>query len=93
MEFEPSNSLVVNKGMFVAAHFDGHQIQLDEPVNLKPDTKIRVEILDDEQSFEEERREWNEFSLASFARLYDDEPDVYTSDMIKIRNPRFRGGK
>jgi len=79
--------------MFVAAHFDGNHILLDEPVSLKPDTKIRVEILDDGQSFEEERREWSEFSLASFARLYDDEPDVYTSDMIKIKNPKLHGGK
>ena len=77
--------------MFVAAHFDGNQVQFDEPVNLKPDTKVWVQIPDDDKSFEEERREWFKFSLANFARLYEDEPDIYTDDMIIKRNPHYRG--
>jgi hypothetical protein len=81
--------------MTVRAHFDGHQVQLDEPITLRADTELLVTILPQEREsdFEAERSEWNEFALASFARLYDDEPDIYTSDMIKIRNPKFRGGK
>jgi hypothetical protein len=81
--------------MTVRAHFDGHQVQLDEPVTLQPDTELLVTILPaaSKTDFEAERREWNEFALASFARLYDDEPDIYTSEMIKIRNPKFRGRK
>lgn len=79
--------------MTIRAHFDGRQVQLDEPVALQPDTELLVTVLPREQEadFDTERREWNEFALTSFARLYEDEPDVYTSDMIKIPNPKFRG--
>jgi hypothetical protein len=31
----------------VKAHFDGQQIQLDEPVELKPNTKLLVTVLED----------------------------------------------
>ncbi|HEY3875233.1 MAG TPA: hypothetical protein VGM92_07130 [Candidatus Kapabacteria bacterium] len=32
-------------------------------------------------------------SKSAFARFYDDEPDVYTSELMKIPNPTFSGGK
>ncbi len=76
--------------MFVYAHFDGHQILLDEPVNLKPDTKLLVDIPDDEQSVEEERREWARMALTNLGRRYDNEPELYTDDMIIEPNPEYR---
>ena len=76
--------------MFVSAHYDGHQILLDEPTNLKPDTKLLVDIPDDDQTVEEERREWTRFALTNFARMYEDEPDLYTEDMIIEPNPNYR---
>lgn len=81
--------------MTVRAHYDGHQVQLDEPLTAEPNTELLVTVLpaENELELEREREEWNSVSLASFARLYEDEPDVYTSEMIKIRNPKFRGGK
>jgi hypothetical protein len=76
--------------MFIAAHFDGHQILLDEPISLKPETRLRIEILDDGQSLEQERLEWTRSALANFALLYEDEPDIYTeADIIEL-NPNYR---
>ena len=40
-----------------------------------------------------EREEWNELSLQAFAELTKDEPDEYTSDMIKVRNPEFHAAR
>lgn len=34
----------------VPAHFDGQQIRLDVKVDLKPDTRLPVTILDEEPS-------------------------------------------
>ena len=76
--------------MLVPAHYDGHQILLDAPVTLKPDTKLFVDIPDDEQSVEEERLEWTRFALTNLARLYEGEPAIYTNDMIIERNPNYR---
>lgn len=33
----------------VRAHFDGKQIQLDEPVKLKPDTRLLITVLNEEK--------------------------------------------
>ena len=33
----------------VKAHFDGEQIQLDEPIELKPNTKLLVTVLEAEE--------------------------------------------
>lgn len=33
----------------VRAHFDGKQIQLDEPVKLKPDAKLLITVLSEEK--------------------------------------------
>jgi hypothetical protein len=81
----------VSINMLVPAHYDGHQILIDAPVKLKPNLKFFLDIPDDEQSVEEERREWEAFSLANFAQMYEDEPDIYTDDMIIKRNPHYRG--
>ena len=83
--------------MTVRAHFDGHQICLDEPIELAPNTELLVTVLpadsklDPDAALAAERQEWTQFALANFAQLYEDEPDIYTEDMIKIRNPKYRG--
>lgn len=33
----------------VRAHFDGKQIQLDEPVKLKPDARLLITVLNEEK--------------------------------------------
>jgi len=60
----------------VPAHFDGKQIRLDAEVNLKPDTRLLVTILDEEPAHQ--GLVWNAMkaSEAAFARVWDNEEDV-----------------
>ena len=75
--------------MIVNAYFDGERIILDEPVNLEPYMKLRVEIDDGDLDTAKEREEWFRFSMSAFAELTKDEPDIYTNEMIIERNPHF----
>ena len=60
----------------VPAHFDGEQIRLDTEVNLRPDTRLLVTILDEEPSHQV--LVWNAMktSEAAFARVWDNEEDA-----------------
>lgn len=60
----------------IPAHFDGIQIRLDVEVELKPDTRLLVTILDDEAS--NEGLVWSAMtaSEAAFARVWDNEEDA-----------------
>ena len=60
----------------VPAHFDGTQIRLDVEVELKPDTRLLVTILDEEAS--NEALVWSAMraSEAVFARVWDNEEDA-----------------
>jgi len=62
--------------MTVPAHYDGTQIQLDVEVELKPDTRLLVTILD--EGPENETLVWNAMKLseAVFARVWDNEEDA-----------------
>jgi|GEM_PF-1382942 len=61
----------------VPAHFDGAQILLDVEVELEPDTRLLVIILDDEE-LSNEALVWNamQASEAAFARAWDGEEDA-----------------
>ena len=76
----------------IPAHYDGHNICLDIDVDLEPNAKFwlipQMDIIT-----QMEREEWNELSLQAFAELTKDEPDEYTSDMIKVRNPEFHAAR
>jgi hypothetical protein len=68
----------MNKGLTtVPAHFDGAQILLDVEVELKPDTRLLVIILDNEDP-SNEALVWNAMkaSEAAFARVWDNEEDA-----------------
>ena len=70
--------LKMNKGLTtVPAHFDGAQILLDVEVELKPDTRLLVIILDNEDP-SSEALVWNamKVSEAAFARVWDNEEDA-----------------
>ena len=60
----------------VPAHFDGQQIQLDVKVDLKPDTRLLVTILDEELSHQ--ALVWNAMTMSetAFARVWDNEEDA-----------------
>ncbi len=60
----------------IPAHFDGTQIQLDVAVELKPDARLLVTILDEEIS--NEALVWSAMkaSEAAFARAWDNEEDA-----------------
>jgi hypothetical protein len=60
----------------VPAHFDGTQIRLDVEVELKPDTRLLVTILDEEASNEVLVYSAMKASEAAFARVWDNDEDA-----------------
>ncbi len=60
----------------VPAHFDGTQVRLDVEIELKPNTRLLVTILDEEIS--NETLVWSAMkaSEAAFARVWDNEEDA-----------------
>lgn len=70
----------------IRGHFDGRQILFDEPCELKPNTKVIIKVLpDDEES------DWLAFGKKSFARAYADDEPEYSLDKIKEFNPEYEG--
>ena len=61
------------------AHFDGHQIILDEPYDLPPHASLIVTVLSVPNEGDSER-EWLASAIKSdaFAFLADDAEDIYT---------------
>lgn len=71
-------------------YFDGKQIRLDAPFNLKPETRVLVTILP-EPDVDEDRADWLSASIQSLEQAYrSDEPD-YTMEQIKEPNPDYEG--
>ncbi len=62
--------------MTVPAHFDGTQIQLDAQVELKPNMRLLVTILEETPS--NEALVWSAMKLSepAFARVWDNEEDA-----------------
>ena len=60
----------------VPAHFDGTQVQLDIKVELKPDTRLLVTILDEEPLDQALLWAAMKNSEAAFARVWDNEEDA-----------------
>ena len=72
------------------AHFDGDNIILDEPFDLKPGTKLLVTVLDEQLSTE--HHGWLSVSKRGLEKAFGiDEPE-YTLDSIKEANPDYKGG-
>ncbi len=70
----------------IRGHFDGKQILIDEPFELKPNTKVIIKVLpDDEES------DWLALGKRSFARVYADDEPEYSLDKIKNFNPEYEG--
>ena len=70
----------------IPAHFDGQQIHLDEPYQLKQSDRLLVVVLQNESN-DEDRSDWTKLSLQALENAYgEDEPD-YSLNTIKESNP------
>jgi len=72
----------------IPAHFDGHQILLDEPCEIEPNTRLIVTILPNHNS---ERESWLQLSANNFGRAYGNDEEEYSLDLIKDPNPDYEG--
>jgi hypothetical protein len=71
----------------IRGHFDGTKIVLDEPADLKPNTKVIVTIVSDGN----EDEDWVSLGKRSFARAYADDEPEYSLDKIRKLNPEYEG--
>ncbi len=76
------------KTISLTATFDGQHITLDEPVVLKPNTRLLVTVLPDEPP-DEEHRDWTTLALQSLGRAYGPAEPEYTLGMLKEQNPKY----
>ena len=68
------------------AHFDGEQIQLDDPFELRPNTKLLVTIIPEPDA---EQSAWLRASAEGLRGAYgENEPD-YSLATIKEPNPKY----
>jgi hypothetical protein len=68
----------------IHGHYDGTQVLLDEPCELKPNTKVIITVIEDD-----ENDDWYLLGKKSFARAYaDDEPEI-SLDKIKKFNSEY----
>lgn len=77
------------KTISVTGHFDGKHIQLDEPLDLEPNTKLMVTVLSEQNT---KRDEWLRFSLQGLARAYSDDEESYDLSDIEVPNPDYDRG-
>lgn len=71
------------------AHFNGNHVVLDEPAELKPDTKLLVTVLPEEVNGRSS--EWFRMAEGSFDSAFgDDEPEYGVEDLVKV-NPEYDG--
>ena len=73
------------------AHFDGKRICLDEPYELKTDTKLIVTVLPRHEP-DEEKLSWTLISRRKLQDAYGkDEPD-YPASLVKELNSDYEAG-
>ncbi len=85
---ESSVSAATEKAVTLRAYFDGEQIRLDEPFNLKPGTSLTVTVWPEEDP---ERDEWAKLSMKSLAGAFGEDEPEYSLDLIKRPNPEYEG--
>jgi hypothetical protein len=78
------------KRVTLRAHFDGEQIRLDEPFELKPNTPLTVVVGGAEA--DADLRDWPLLSARGLATAYGDDEPTYLLAMIKEPNPDYEGG-
>ena len=73
----------------LGAHYDGKQIKLDEPYNLKPNTSLLVTIV---QTAQDDRQDWARLSTQGLNDAYGKDEPTYSLTMIKEPNPDYEAG-
>ena len=72
----------------IFAHFNGDTFVLDEPFELKPNMRLIVTVLNEEN---DEREDWRILAKQSLARAYSDDEPEYSLDSIIEVNPEYEG--
>jgi hypothetical protein len=70
------------------AHFDGEQICLDEPFELKPNTRLIITVLLEDQPHDE-HGPWLLLSQQGLETAYGENEVEYSLDLIKEPNPDY----
>lgn len=86
-DVKPMNTIILR------AHFDGHQIVLDEPSKLdelEPNTPLIITALPSDQKGDE-REAWLNLSLEGLNRAYAEDEPEYSLDRIIAKNPEYEG--
>jgi hypothetical protein len=75
----------------VAAHFDGEQIVLEEPVKLTAHTKLKVLVAEEGESFsDDELSRWcMRLSKPAFAKVWDNARNAKHDELESWREPLF----
>ena len=73
----------------LSAHFDGQQIQLDEPFELEPNTKLLITVLP--KQTDDERTDWLRASMGGLENAYGEAEPEYSLEQITKANPDYEG--
>ena len=71
----------------LSAHFDGKQIILEEPLQLRPNTRLLVTVLPDSSG--EFERDWSTIAANGLAAAYGPEEPDYPDSTIQEPNPGY----
>ena len=74
----------------IPAHFDGERILLDEPIELEPDAKLIVTVLEKNDA---EHEQWLRLSNQGLENGYDTDEDEYSLESIREANPEYDKGR
>ena len=74
----------------IPAHFDGERILLDEPIELKPNTKLIVTVLGENDA---EHDSWLRLSGLGLEDAYGTDEEEYSLDSIREANPEYDEGR
>ena len=72
----------------VPAHFDGEQIQFDDPYPLAPDTPLLITILAPPVR-DPEAAAWETWALRGLTAAFGAEEPDYALTMLRERNPAY----
>jgi hypothetical protein len=72
--------------IILRAHFDGEQIQLDDPFELRPNAKLLVTVLPQLQG---EHLDWLRLSMQGLNAAYGTDEPEYPLTAIKEHNPIY----
>jgi hypothetical protein len=80
------------KTVTLRAHFDGEQIQLDDPFPLVPETPLSVVVWPREEEVDEEYEDWALLSKRCLESSFGEDEPEYSLDLIKDPNPAYERG-